>query len=649
VDTTVVDPLVGRVLDGRYAVEERLASGGMATVYRALDLRLDRVVAVKVMRAALADDDEFVARFIREAKAAARLSHPNVVAVYDQGADAGVVFLVMEYVAGRTVRALLAERGRLSPAQALHVLQPVLGALAAAHAAGIVHRDVKPENVLLAGDGTVKVADFGLARAVQSATLTGTTGLLIGTAAYLAPEQVERGAADPRSDVYAAGIVLYELLTGRPPYVSDNPLSVAYRHVHDDVPAPSRAVPGIPKAVDALVRRATSRDPDRRPRDAGAFLAEVAGVATKLPPEAVDLTTRERAPATATTRLGRSGTAVLGRPGGTSVIGRSATKVIHPVAPPDEPVDPGDSDEPGAPRPRRRRRWVLATSLLVLCLLAGVGGTAAGRYVTRTRYVPVPDVTGKARAAAAQLLDRAGLRARYTAPVYSESVALGHVVRERPSGRVAEHGVVDLTLSRGRQPHRVPHVAGDTVADARSALAAAGLTASDAITYVYNETAAKGSVVATPPWAGTVRYAHDTVRLVVSKGRRPIKVPTLAGHQIAAAKHALVAAGLAVGHVDHQFSDTVPAGVVVSTSPAAGGTLYRGDAVDLVVSKGPELVTVPHLDGKSVGEAKRIVAALGLEVRVDKVLGGVIGRVVAQDPNAGSRVRRGTVVTIAVV
>jgi serine/threonine-protein kinase len=285
----------------------------------------------------------------------------------------------------------------------------------------------------------------------------------------------------------------------------------------------------------------------------------------------------------------------------------------------------------------------------VLCVVAAAGGTAAGRYVTRTRYVSAPDVVGKPKAVAAKMLAAAGLTARYTTPVYSESTAVGSVVRERPSGRVKQHGVVSLTLSRGRQPHPVPHVAGDTVGDARRAIASAGLVVSDAITYVYNETAAKGVVVATSPRAGTIRYLHGTVRLVVSKGRRPIQVPTLAGHQLADAKHALAAAGLVVGHVDERFSDTVPKGVVIASSPPAGGTLYGGDAVDLTVSKGPDLVTIPHLDGKSVGDAERILAGLGLQVRVDKVLGGVIGRVVAQDPNPGNQVRRGTVVTIAVV
>ncbi|MEV4258050.1 protein kinase, partial [Spirillospora sp. NPDC049652] len=254
-DTTVADPLVGQVLDGRYRIESRIARGGMATVYIARDVRLDRVVAIKVMHAGLAADDEFVARFIGEAKAAAALSHPNVVAVYDQRTDGEHVFLVMEYVPGRTLRDLLAERGRIGPREALTLMQPVLAALGAAHRAGMVHRDVKPENVLITEDGQAKVADFGLARAESASKMT-KTGLIIGTVGYLAPEQVVTGNADLRSDVYAAGILLYELLTGELPHRADSPLAVAYKHVNEVVPAPSLAVQGLPPQVDALVTRA---------------------------------------------------------------------------------------------------------------------------------------------------------------------------------------------------------------------------------------------------------------------------------------------------------------------------------------------------------------------------------------------------------
>ena len=280
-DDTLADPppaspalLVGRLLDGRYAVTARIAHGGMATVYQATDTRLDREVALKVMHAELARDEEFVRRFIGEARSVARLSHQNVVAVFDQGADGPFLYLAMEYVPGRTLKEVLRDRGRFSPATALEIMTGVLDGLAAAHASGIVHRDIKPENVLLTADGRIKVADFGLARA-QSAAGHTRTGLLIGTPSYVPPEQVTGGSTGPGGDVYSAGVMLFELLTGRLPFTGDTPLSVAYQHVNTDIPAPSTLVSGIPAAVDQLVLAATSRDPARRPADAGGFLRAV--------------------------------------------------------------------------------------------------------------------------------------------------------------------------------------------------------------------------------------------------------------------------------------------------------------------------------------------------------------------------------------
>ncbi len=271
-DTTLQDPLVGHVLDGRYRVDARIAVGGMATVYRAVDTRLDRVLALKVMHPALAADGSFVDRFIREAKSVARLAHPNVVGVFDQGTDGGYVYLAMEYVAGCTLRDVLRERGALQPRAALDILEPVLAALGAAHRAGFVHRDMKPENVLIGDDGRVKVADFGLVRAVD--TVTSTTGSVLGTVSYLAPEQIEHGTADTRADVYACGVVLYEMLTGAKPHSGSTPAQVLYQHLHEDVPVPSAAVPGLAAGLDELVAGATARDPEIRPYDAVALLAQ---------------------------------------------------------------------------------------------------------------------------------------------------------------------------------------------------------------------------------------------------------------------------------------------------------------------------------------------------------------------------------------
>ena len=282
-DTTLARPPVGRLLDGRYRVESLIATGGMATVYLGTDTRLDRTVALKIMHAELANDEDFVRRFVGEARSVARLSHPNVVGVYDQGADGRTLYLAMEYVPGRTLRDLLNERGSLPPREALDIMEGVLGGLGAAHAAGLAHRDVKPENVLLTAEHDVKVADFGLARMLAGTSQT-KTGMLIGTAAYLAPEQVSRGVADARTDVYAAGVMLFEMVTGQQPHTADTPLAVAYKHVNEAVPAPSQLVDGVPAALDELVLRATSRDPDLRPADGGQFARSLNEVRLSLPP-----------------------------------------------------------------------------------------------------------------------------------------------------------------------------------------------------------------------------------------------------------------------------------------------------------------------------------------------------------------------------
>ena len=386
--------LVGTLLDGRYRVGPMVARGGMSTVYRGIDRRLDRPVAIKVMDPRFATDPVFLQRFEREARAAARLHHPGIVGVYDQGMDCSPAgehaFLIMELVNGATLRDLLREHGRLPVPLALSVFDLVLSALAAAHREGLVHRDVKPENVLIGPGGVVKVADFGLVRAAAAAN--GSTGnVILGTVAYLSPEQVATGAADPRSDVYAAGVLLFEMLTGAPPYTGDTALSVAYRHVNDDVPAPSTVAPAVPAALDELVVRATRRDPAARPADASAFLlalrqmcAELGidRVAVPLPAAANALTgsrvatahganTRGAAPGARTALAdppfehGPRGTRALTRavapPGGS-----------YPAEPP-----PGQLDEDPYQRQRTHDRRVFLVWTLVVLLLASVIGVSA--------------------------------------------------------------------------------------------------------------------------------------------------------------------------------------------------------------------------------------------------------------------------------
>ncbi|MGW4891142.1 Stk1 family PASTA domain-containing Ser/Thr kinase [Kitasatospora sp. NPDC004240] len=583
------DPLIDTLLDGRYRVEQRIATGGMSTVYRGTDTRLDRVVALKVMHPSLAGDEEFTARFIREAKAVAKLAHPNVVNVFDQGADGGNVFLAMEYVPGRTLRDLLRDRGALSIRASLDVLEPVLAALGAAHRAGLVHRDVKPENVLITDGGLVKVADFGLVRLLNAAdgavtTTTSTTGTVLGTVSYLAPEQIRPDApTDQRVDVYAAGILLYEMLTGHRPHSGENPVQVMYRHLHEDVPAPSLTVPGVAPELDAIVAGACARDPQARPYDAVELLAALQRVRRALTPEQLDA----EPPASTRTTPAHSTT----EPTSVIVPAVQSTSVLD--VPPDVMeqllVEPRPYDEPAPARPARpprpprgpraehlrriaRRPLIWASVLAALVLL--VGGTTYA--LSGALYTTVPSVLGKTRAEAEGVLDGSDLRGRFT-EVFSESVPAGQVI-------------------------------------------------------------------STEPGVGARTRKSDPVAVTVSKGPKRIAVPDLARKPLDQATAALTAAQLTKGTVTEKYDDSVPEGSVISTSPAAGAKLPENTAIALTVSKG--MVPVPDVQGMTEDEAEAALKAAGFTMRSEGRHFFGIGKVQGQSPAPGERRPQRTEVTV---
>ncbi len=634
------DALIGRTLDRRYRVRSRIADGGMATVYLALDERLERDVALKVMRAHLVHDESFVTRFQREARSAAALSHPNVVAVYDQGEDDGHVFLAMEYVPGQTLREVLTEQGALSPRATLDILEPLLQALDEAHGKGLIHRDVKPENVIISENGTVKVADFGLARAISSQTVTSSSGMLLGTVAYLSPEQVERGVADARSDVYAAGLVLFEMLTGTKAFTGDTPIHVAYQHVHGGVPAPSTRLDSVPTELDDLVAAATSRDPDERPRDAGAFLELVRRVRDSLPLEALDARPAGAAAvAAAAVPTATAALPVTGR-GGTGVATRPHTDTAALTVPP-APLEGVVVTDGG--RPRRLRRWwpFLAGGLVVLALVGWFFLLGPGSMVA------VPAVQGRPQDQAVTALQRAGLGAEVR-EAFSEDVAKGTVMGVDPSvgSQVRTGSQVSLVVSKGPERYAVPQLVGSTRAEAEKRLAEATLTLGE-VTQAYDEKVPQGQVVSTDPAAGTSVKKETKVSLVVSKGRKPITVPDWTGKDATKAAKALSDLGLSVDATKQENSDTVAKGQVISQDPA-GGTLYRGDTVTLVVSKGPVMVEVPNTVGKPLAEAQRILEGAGFKVAVKKALGGFFRTVRFQDPDSG-RAPKGSTITVTIV
>ena len=620
-DDTLADPLTGRLLDGRYAVTARIAHGGMATVYRATDTRLDREVALKVMHAELARDEEFVRRFIGEAKSVARLSHQNVVAVFDQGADGPYLYLAMEYVPGRTLKELLRDSGRFSPAAALEIMAGVLDGLAAAHASGIVHRDVKPENVLLTADGRIKVADFGLARAQWAAGHT-RAGLLVGTVAYVPPEQVTGGTTGPRGDVYSAGVMLFELLTGRQPFTGDTPLSIAYQHVNTDVPAPSAMMPGIPAPVDQIVLAATSRDQARRPADAGEFLRAVNHVREGLA-ESSGLTGVMGA---GVQGMGEAPWLDLDAPAAT---GGQWARQFNGGGHEDSHTLIVDREDGGGRHHIGREpflgRWLFGPRLLIVVLVValGLGLGLGGWWLFSGRFAHVPVVAEDSVGQATAILTGDGFIVRQGARVHSNTVPKGKVVGTSPAGRVSKGTTITLLISSGPFTSVVPDVRNDTQAAAQAALAHRHLVST---VQKVGANAPVGTVVGTSPPAGSTWPQTKTVTILVAAGP---PLPDFTGQSIDAVRQ-LASQNNVKLQEESDANSQDPAGTVVSQDPAAGATFQPGQTVVVRVSTGPQLVPVPNPIGMTVQDARQLLQNAGFQVKVNSFIN--FGKVFAYSP-----------------
>ncbi|ROQ69595.1 serine/threonine-protein kinase [Streptomyces sp. 840.1] len=633
-DTTLQDPLVGQLLDGRYRVDARIAVGGMATVYRAMDTRLDRVLALKVMHPALATDASFVERFIREAKSVAGLAHPNVVGVFDQGAQEQYVYLAMEYVAGCTLRDVLRERGALQPRAALDILEPVLAALGAAHRAGFVHRDMKPENVLIGDDGRVKVADFGLVRAVG--TVTDTTGSILGTVSYLAPEQIEHGTADTRADVYACGVVLYEMLTGAKPHTGESPAQVIYQHLNEDIPAPSALVPGLPSGLDRLVASATARDPEVRPFDAVALLAESRAARSGLTDAQLDAVPPQ---ALAEVRdAAEDRTSVIPRvlPAGQGTAHHTSRLEMPPPLPPERPAR--RAGLLGGPR-----RGMIAAVIAVLLVL-GIGGGVW--YINSGQFTHVPSLLGQSEKVAKGRLSDAGLELKGVQRAYSDTVDRGKVIDSDPksAARIRGNGSVELVVSRGPEIVKVPDVEGVALAEAKRKLTKAGLVPG-MVTKEFSEDAAAGEVVRTDPEAGSERHPDTAVAMVVSKGS-PVDVPDVTGLSVEDATDALDEEGLKAKVLPGRVNSPQDAGDVAQQSPAEGREAAEGDTITLTISKGPRMTDVPDVTGKDVDDARSELEDAGFEVKVDRPFLSFSDTVASQSVDGGDRAPEGSTITI---
>ncbi|KQY59015.1 hypothetical protein ASD11_05250 [Aeromicrobium sp. Root495] len=672
------DALIGRVLDDRYVVEERVARGGMASVFKGTDLRLDRTVAIKVMHHGLGDDEQFVQRFDREARAAAKLNHRNVVSVFDQGRDGDVTYLVMEFVPGNTLRDIMRAEAPLPVGRALDLLAEVLVALSAAHAAHLIHRDVKPENVLITPDGEVRVADFGLARAVSAAT-TATGGTLIGTVSYIAPEIVVNEGADARSDVYACGAMLFEMLTGVKPHAGESPIQVAYKHVHEDIEPPSTLRPDLPDYVDALVLRATARDRRNRSADARVLLQQLrrvrqavsAGVTSdpdlvaQLAPRPVEEPTDDEATQKVRVPLAAplpGGPDDSGEPTELVALAGDDASSTRPVAentvqwsssewspaaspaaarmtPAMSPQDYQDAKEP-ASSSRRGRIMLVAAVLLALV----VGGGAY--YFAVARYTEAPVLVGQSEKEAKAEAVKAGFTFEVAERRFSETALLGTVMESDPGAgaKVLPGSTIEVVVSKGKERYAIPNLQGKTVEQARTALSDLNLRLGETPER-FSEKIPEGRVIrAVDVKVKQLVKRNTVIDLVISKGREPIDVPDVKGATQAEAKAKIEAADLKAAF-SSAFSDTVDKGRVISQDPG-DGTLFRDEVVKVVISKGPENVPVPDVMGKERNEAVRLLRAAGFVPRVRNVIPGT-DQVRFQSPSGG-KAKVGSDVTIYV-
>ena len=596
--------LTGEIIDNRYELISLIAAGGMASIYKANDRRLDRFVAVKIMHPHLANDEEFVNRFIREAKAIAALSHPNIVSIQDQGWNEGgapAVFIVMEFIDGFTLRDLLLEKGRLTPKELLHYVIPVVSALAQAHTLGINHRDLKPENILISKDGRVKIADFGLARGgLLGSTMTVDSSVVLGSVSYLSPEQVERGISDARSDIYSFGVMCFELLTGQKPYDGDTPIQIAFKHVNERIPAPSTIVDGIPAALDVVIYRATSPNPDQRQRDGAELLEELQVVQIGMDPKRsqlsldLDLPLESPTPKRKTTRPEvRVGNTLVTRIKSFTEPTSLRNKEAKPNFVPDGKLEVPAMSNSGEIRRRtskrvKRNRYI--ASLILLFLVAG------GLYQLAwpVNGVSIPSVVGLNLADATSTLSNIGMKTVVSLKEYDSGVPSGEVISSSPGGgaHLKKGSTVSVVISKGAQP------------------------------------------IATPTPTPTPSDSASAA---------PVAINSYVGLTSDQAQSELTAAGMTVNQ-SFDYSDTVPAGSVISQTPDGTTPVAPGTTINLIVSEGSSSVYIPNVYSLTRLAATTELENLQLKVIVRKI--GAGQHVTNVSPKVGSKVKRGSTVYI---
>ncbi len=622
--------LTGELIDGRYQLIRQIANGGMAVIYEALDTRLDRKVAVKIMHPHLAQDEDFVGRFIREAKAAAALSHPNIVAVQDQGwnqSGAPAVFLVMELIEGHTLRDFIFERGRFDVKDAITYLTPILSALAAAHRIGIVHRDIKPENILISKEGRVKIADFGLARgALLGTTMTAESSIILGSVSYLSPEQVQRGVADSRSDVYATGIVAFEMLTGEKPFLGETPIQIAYMHVNEKVPAVSTKRKDIPPALDSLILRATNSNPDERPRDAGEFLAELQKILGVMDPARNQMSLELDLPVPVTKEKRRDKKI---EPVQEKSITKESTAALR-------------TKKRKASKRVRRNRWIA----FFLAVVLGIGSWYA--LVGPGSRVVVPSVVGGTLDDATNALTPLGLTAEVSEKIFDEEIGKGRIISSDPEGggRVDAGGSVKIIISKGPERYVIPPLQGLTPEAAQVAIEKQQLRFGS-LTQNFSSSIPDGFVISSSPASGGSVKRATVINIIVSKGIEKVEIVSYLGKSGEQALNELTEAGFSV-ESKYEFNESVLAGGVISQSPDGTTPAEKGAKVLLIISKGSQYVYIPNIYSLPESQAIKALRDLELKVSVKKMGKKSVKSVTNIAPKVGTKVKRGSTVVITV-
>ena len=627
--------LSGELIDSRYQLIQQVANGGMASIYEAIDTRLDRKVAVKIMHPHLAQDEAFVNRFIREAKAAAALNHPNIVAVQDQGWNqSGIpaVFLVMEFIEGSTLREYLNERGRFEFNDAVNYLTPILSALAAAHAIGIVHRDIKPENILISKEGRIKLADFGLARGeIIGSTMTAESSVILGSVSYLSPEQVQRGVSDARSDVYALAIVAFEMLTGEKPFLGETPIQIAYMHVNEDIPSLRSKRKDLPQALDELISRAANRDPDLRPRNAGEFLAQLLRIAAEIDPKKNQMRLDLDLPVDPIREKPRS------KPK-REILTQAITELKESTQ---EVRRSADKKQRASRRVRRNRKVAL-----LLAITLGIGGWYT--LVGPGSRIVVPSTIGGSYDQALSLLKPLGITNVITEKRFDEEVVAGTIIESDPQagGRIDSGGSVTLIVSKGAERFTIASLVGLTP-EAASALITKSPLILGTTKELFSNKIPKGFVISSDPQAGAQVKRGSAVNLILSKGVELVSLASYVGKSGEQGLNELTEAGFEV-ESSYAFDEKILAGAVVSQTPSGNIELPKSSKVRLIVSKGSQYVYIPNI--LSLEESKAVAALKDLDLKVIVKKLGVkkIKKTTNISPKVGSKVKRGSVVTITV-